>query len=141
MFDTIPSDESRWLSVAFLQAEDADWVIGAIRRSGPDAGIDYLRRWDHGDESTEAALTDGYVYDRIPSGKTDRTFVQPGSQYALTYSPSHRYVSLLRRYPAQPAPTPRASVNSLPRSGHPVVDIWGSVEGRPLGQARYTVAM
>ena len=141
MFDTIPSNESRWLSVAFLQAEDADRVIGAIGRSGPDAGIDYLRGWDHGDETTAAALTDGYVYDRIPSGKTDRTFVQPGSQYALTYSTSHRHVSLLRRYLTQPAPTPRASANSPSRSGHPVVDIWGSVDGRPMGQARHTVAM
>jgi hypothetical protein len=141
MFNTIPSTESRWLSVAFLQAEDADRVIGVIRHSGPAAGIDYLRRWDHGDESTEAALTDGYVYEGIPSGKNDRTFVQPRSPYALTYSQSHRYVSLLRRYPAQPAPTPRALVNSPSRSGHPVVDAWGSVERRPVGQARHKVAM
>lgn len=141
MFDPIHPAESRWVSVAFLQAEDADRVIGTIRRYGPAAGISYLRRWDRGEETTYAALTDGYVYDYIPSGTTDQTFVQPESQYALTYSAPHRYVSLLRRYPAEPAPTPRNSIIRPSQVGRPVIDIWGPVEAKSTVQARQMVAM
>ena len=141
MFNSIDQAESRWISVAFLQAEDADRVIGTIRRDGPAACIDYLRRWDHGEETTHAALTNGYVYECIPSGTTDQTFMQPESQYALTYSAPHRYVSLLRRYPAEPAPTPRTSVIRPSRVGRPFVDIWGPVEAKSTVQARHMVAM
>jgi len=141
MFDPIHPAESRWVSVAFLQADDADRVIGKIRRYGPAAGISYLRRWDHGEETTDAALTNGYVYDCIPSGTTDQTFVQPESQYALTYSAPHRYVSLLRRYPTKPVPTPRTSDSRTSRVRRPVVDIWGPVEAKSTIQARHMVAM
>jgi hypothetical protein len=145
MFDIKTPAESRWVSVIFLQAEDADRMIGTISRRGPAAGIEYLRQWDHGDETTDVALTNGYVYDRIPAGSTDRIHVQPSSPYALTYSTAHRYVSLLRRYPTEPiaesVPTSAPSPSQPSRVGRPVVDIWGFARQTSTTKARHTVAM
>ena len=145
MFDTNTPAGSRWVSVVFLQAEDADRMIGTISRRGPAAGIEYLRQWDHGDETTDAALTNGYVYDRIPAGQTDRTLVQPNSPYALTYNTAHRYVSLLRRYPAGSAPdlvpTSAPPPGRPSRVGRPIVDIWGFARETSTTQARRRVAM
>jgi hypothetical protein len=133
--------ESRWVSVVFLQAERADRVIGTISRLGPVAGIEYLRQWDRGDETTEAALTNGYVYDRIPVGSTDRTLVQADSSYALTYNTAHRYVSLLRRYPTESVPSPPLSFSRPSRIGRPAVDIWGPARDASAIQAKHSVAM
>ncbi len=141
MFEQGIPTESRWVSVVFLQAERADRVIGTITRLGPVAGIEYLRQWDRGDETTDAALTNGYVYDRIPAGLTDRTLVQPDSPYALTYNAVHRYVSLLRRYPTEPVPSCASSSNRPSRIVRPVIDIWGPVRDRPAAQGKHAVAM
>jgi len=89
---------SRWISVAFLQGEEADAVLEMIDRAGPVAAIEYLQQWDFGDETTEAALENGYVYDAIPAGSTDRTTHDDRGRYALTYSAQFGYVSLLRSY-------------------------------------------
>jgi hypothetical protein len=77
---------SRWISVTFLQGEDADEVLTMIYRSGAGAAIAHLQSLDYGDETTDAALTNGYVYDRIPAGSTDQTVEDARSPYALTYS-------------------------------------------------------
>lgn len=99
MFTERPTTpECRWISVISLQGKEADEVLGMIDRSGAALASQYLRQWDHGVETTDAALTNGYVYDHIPAGSTDRTF-EDASPYAVTYSPQFRYVSLLRRYP------------------------------------------
>jgi len=140
MFDT-NAPESRWVSVVFLQGDEADRAIGTINRRGFGAGIEYLRQWDFGDEATDAALINGYVYDRIPAGSTDRTVVPAGSPYALTYSTAHRYVSLLRRYPSGSVVTSAASPSRSSRVGRPVVDIWGPARLAPTPQARHAVAL
>jgi hypothetical protein len=140
MFDT-NAQESRWVSVVFLQGDEADRAIGTINRRGFGAGIEYLRQWDFGDETTDAALVNGYVYDRIPAGSIDRTVVPAGSPYALTYSRAHRYVSLLRRYPSEADATAAASPRRASRVGRPVVDIWGPTRLISTPPARHTVAM
>lgn len=91
---------SRWISVVFLQDEDASELLAMIDRDGEAAAVEYLQQWDFGDETTDAALVNGYVYDRIPVGSTGRTIEDPDSPYALTYSEQYGYVSLLRRYKA-----------------------------------------
>jgi hypothetical protein len=103
---------SRWIGVVFLQGAEADAVIGLIDRSGASAAFDYLQPRDFADATVEAALENGYVYDRIPAGRTDHIIEHEGSPYALTYSRTYRYVSLLRWHPFEselrPArPTPR----------------------------------
>lgn len=101
----------RWISVVFLQGEEADEVLDVIDRDGAHAGIEHLARWDYGTETTDAALVNGYVYDEPSSGLLDRTITD--GDYTLIYNPSLGHASLLRALdtppdPAllDPAPTP-----------------------------------
>lgn len=84
----------RWISVVFLQGEEADEVLELIDRDGPHAGIEHLTGWDYGTETTDAALVNGYVYDEPPTSLLDRTLTE--GDYTLTYNPSLGHVSLLR---------------------------------------------
>ncbi|MGC0142687.1 MULTISPECIES: hypothetical protein [Micrococcales] len=88
----------RWVSVVFLQGEEADPVLDIIERDGTDAAIEHLAQWDFGEETTQAALENGYVYDQPPTGALDRTAT--GDVYTLTYSPFLGHVSLLRIHDA-----------------------------------------
>lgn len=86
----------RWLNVVFLQGDEADAVLDLIDRSGADAAIEHLKGWDYGDETTEAALENGYVYDdQPPSIGTDQTVTS--SEYAVTYNHALGHVGLYRQ--------------------------------------------
>lgn len=102
----------RWISVVFLDGEEADQVLDLIQRDGTTAGIEHLRQWDYGEETTQAALENGYVYDTPPVGNLDRSTVE--GDYALTYNPFLSHVSLLRVHdaPADPALTEPAPERS-----------------------------
>jgi hypothetical protein len=109
----------RWLNVLFLQGEDATQALELVDRFGAPFAIRHLARYDRGDETTEAALIDGYVYDAIPTCPTDRVAQDPASGYALTFNPTLHYVSLLRRYePEGPhqAGMPSAKEQRMPRT-------------------------
>ncbi|MGB4777447.1 hypothetical protein [Microbacterium sp.] len=93
----------RWISVVFLQGDDADQVLDIIDHDGTDAAIDHLAGYDFGEETTQAALENGYVYDQPPTGALDRTATKDA--YTLTYSPFLGHVSLLRTHDATPDPT------------------------------------
>ncbi|MWB99034.1 hypothetical protein [Agromyces seonyuensis] len=93
---------TRWISVVFLQGEEAEGLLAMIDREGPISAIYRLSEYDHGEASVQASLEAGYVYDHVPAGSTDHTIEPFGSPYALTYSDTFGYVSLLRRY--EPAP-------------------------------------
>lgn len=104
--------QRRWLSVVFLQGEQADQVLDLIDREGTDAAIEHLSRWDYGLETTDAALENGYAYDTPPAGPLDRTVTE--GDYALTYNHDLGHASLLRAYtpppePEQPGPVPVAT--------------------------------
>jgi hypothetical protein len=86
--------ESRWISVVFLQGEDADTVLDIITRVGTDAAIEHLSGYDLGADTTQAALINGYVYETPPVGALDRTATS--AAYTLTYNPFLGHVSLLR---------------------------------------------
>ena len=135
---------SRWINVIFLQGDDADEVLGMIDRNGPVRTIEYLKRWDYGDETTDAALANGYVYDSIPAGPTDPTFDDTGSPYALTYSAPHGYVSLLRQYSAEVevdiAPAPRVSSTHVARARESV-NSWEVAQHRSKNAAAHAVAL
>lgn len=92
----------RWVSVVFLQGEEADQVLDIIEREGTDAAIEHLIGYDFGEETTQAALENGYVYDQPPIGALDRTATR--DVYTLTYSPFLGHVSLLRTHDAIPDP-------------------------------------
>lgn len=92
----------RWISVVFLQGDEADDVLELIDRDGPDAGIEHLTGFDDGDETTDAALENGYVYDEPPTGALDRVVTE--GDYTLTYNPAMGHVSLLRAHTVPPDP-------------------------------------
>ncbi len=100
-----PADRERprrWISVVFLQGEDADRVLDLIERDGTDAAIEHLAGYDYGEETVQAALVNGYVYDAPPTGALDKTAAR--DVYTLTYSPFLGHVSLLREHDATPDP-------------------------------------
>lgn len=92
---------ARWISVVFLQGQEADDVLDMIDADGAIAGLDHLKSWDFGDETTSAAMENGYVYDAPPSGPLERE-VRNGD-YHLTYSHSFDHVALYRLYGVEPA--------------------------------------
>jgi hypothetical protein len=105
----------RWVSVVFLEGSEADEVLDLITHAGTDAAIEHLAGFDYGEETTQAALVNGYVYDDPPRGALDRAATK--DVYTLTYNPFLGHVSLLRQHDALPdpalldidTPTPRQS--------------------------------
>lgn len=87
----------------FLQGEDADRVLDLIEHGGTDAAIQHLAGYDYGEETVQAALVHGYVYDTPPTGALDKTATR--DVYTLTYNPLLGHVSLLREHDATPDPT------------------------------------
>jgi hypothetical protein len=129
--------EPRWVSVVFLQGEEADETLDIVDRQGPGSAISHLKQWDIGDETTDAALVNGYVYDTIPACSTDNVIEAEQSGYALTYNLPFRYVSLLRRHPGEfegntegPAPKVDVAPPALPPSR-----TWFTATPRPAGNA------
>lgn len=92
----------RWVSVVFLQGSEADEVLHLIDAEGTDAVIEQLKGYDYGEETTQAALENGHVFDEPPTSALDR-LVTDQSGYTLTYNHFAGYVSLLRTY-SIPAP-------------------------------------
>lgn len=86
----------RWITVVFLQGAEADDLLALIDRSGTDAAIEHLAGYDYGDETVQAALENGYVYDDLPTGTVDE--VAANGIYTLTYNHHLGHVSLLRDY-------------------------------------------
>lgn len=96
--ESTPNAERRWLSVVFLQGDAAETVLDMIDKSGPAAAIQHLSQWDSGDETRDAALVNGYVYDEVPQSATDRVVSDEAAGYALTYNHRFGYVSLLGHF-------------------------------------------
>ncbi|MFL0423711.1 MULTISPECIES: hypothetical protein [Kocuria] len=88
----------RWISVVFLQGEDADQVLDLIDRDGIDAALTHLQGWDYGEETTGAALENGHVYDldELPTGPLDREASSDG--YRMVYNPQMGHVALYRQH-------------------------------------------
>ena len=106
-----PAPPGRWVGIVFLQGQDADEVLAIIDRDGTDAAIEHLTGFDMGEETTQAALVNGYVYDEPPTGPLDRVVEQGG--YLLTYNHDHGHVSLLRTHPeARELDTPQAKAKT-----------------------------
>lgn len=87
---------SRWINVVFLQGGEANRALRILGELGHVDAVDYLAQWDYGEETTQAALENGYVYDEPGQGTNDR--VMRSGDYALVVNPNVGYVSLLRRH-------------------------------------------
>jgi len=92
----------RWVSVVFLQGEEADQVLDVIDHEGIDAGLEHLRGWDYGDETTGSALENGHVYDldQLPTSPLDRE--ASGGDYRMVYSAQMGHVALYRQHTIPP---------------------------------------
>jgi len=106
---------SRWVSVVFLEGEEADRPLRILGELGHVDAVDYLAQWDYGDETTLAALENGYVYGEPGEGTNDRVVIS--GEYALVVNPHVGYVSLLRRYSEPGAETQDADVPGAKRDG------------------------
>lgn len=87
---------SRWVNVVFFQGDEANRPLRILGHLGHVDAVDYLAQWDYGDETTQAALENGYVYDEPGEGTNDQVAIS--GDYALVVNPHIGYVSLLRRY-------------------------------------------
>ncbi|CEG94481.1 hypothetical protein [Propionibacterium freudenreichii] len=87
---------SRWVNVVFLQGDEADRPLRILGELGHVDAVDFLAQWDYGDETTQAALENGYVYDEPGDATNDQVAIS--GDYALVVNPHLGYVSLLRRY-------------------------------------------
>lgn len=89
-----PAPVQRWIGVCFLQGDDADELLQMIDDEGADAALSYLKNWDYGDETTQAALENGYVYDLPPTGPLEQEV--RSENYDMTFSHSFGHVGLYR---------------------------------------------
>lgn len=110
-----PVPAHRYVCVVFLQGEEADRVLDLIGADGADAAIDHLAGWDYGEETTQAALVNGYVYDTPPTEALDRTAER--SDYVLTYNRDFGHVSLLRSFTPEFEPEPAPAVSEAEAVG------------------------
>ncbi|MBK6301678.1 MAG: hypothetical protein IPF40_11750 [Actinomycetales bacterium] len=108
--------QSRWVSVVFLQDDEADRPLRILDELGHVEAVDFLAQWDYGDETTQAALENGYVYNEPGEGTNDH--VVTSGEYALVVNPHIGYVSLLRRY-TEPQDTEPAA--TFPTQGGPAL--------------------
>jgi hypothetical protein len=116
--------------VVFLQGEEADRPLRILGELGHVDAVDFLAQWDYGDETTQAALENGYVYDEPGEGTNDRVAIS--GDYALVVNPHVGYVSLLRRYTAPPGEAHEAEpVGPSPVQGAPELLVSYSSPGAP----------
>lgn len=94
----VPASEApavaRWITVVFMQGQEADEVLDMIDADGALAGLNHLKYWDYGDETTNAAMENGYVYDVPPSGPLE--YELRDGDYHLAYSHAFAHVALYR---------------------------------------------
>lgn len=109
-----PPRVERWIGVVFLQGEDADYMLELIDTQGWGKGIENLRTWDYGTETTDAAMANGDVYDAAPVYPGDRQ-AETGD-YVMTYNAEAGHVALYRRHliPAEDAIDPPDQAHIAP---------------------------
>lgn len=106
----------QWVTVVFLQGEEADRVLDLIDRDGPEAAIEHLRGFDYGEETTSAALVNGHVYDELPTGMTEQHATD--DMYALVYSRAFGNVALYREHdPTSETTTPASETPGMSGAG------------------------
>ncbi|TLP71913.1 hypothetical protein [Nesterenkonia sphaerica] len=94
----------RWVNVVFLDRGQADGVLDLIDEDGAQAGITHLAQWDTGQETTDAAMENGYVYDQPPSADGDKLSTE--GDYTISYNQQMGHVALYRSIPAPEDPLP-----------------------------------
>lgn len=73
---------------------------GAFRQPDTISALAYLKNLDYGDETTQAALENGYVYDLPPSGPLEQEI--RSHNYDMTFSHSFGHVGFYRLHEINP---------------------------------------
>lgn len=94
----------RWVNVVFLDRGQADGVLDLIDEDGAQAGITHLAQWDTGQETTDAAMENGYVYDQPPAADGDKLITD--GDYTISYNQQMGHIALYRAIPAPEDPLP-----------------------------------
>lgn len=122
----------RWINVVFLDRGQADGVLDLIDEDGAQTGITHLAQWDTGQETTDAAMENGYVYDQPPATDGDKLITE--GDYTISYNQQMGHVALYRSIPAPedplPAePSPRRGLAHAAGGGRSVAGPGGSAAG------------
>ncbi|GFZ94116.1 hypothetical protein [Nesterenkonia alkaliphila] len=119
----------RWVNVVFLDRGQADGVLDRIDEDGAQAGISHLAQWDTGQETTDAAMENGYVYDQPPAADGDKLITE--GDYTISYNQQMGHVALYRTIPAPEDPLPAEP--SLRRNGLSYAQAGGRSLAEPGG--------
>ncbi|GAA1816604.1 hypothetical protein [Nesterenkonia flava] len=94
----------RWVNVVFLDRGQAGGVLDLIDEDEAQAGITHLAQWDTGQETTDAAMENGYVYDQPPAADGDKLITE--GDYTISYNQQMGHVALYRSIPDSEDPLP-----------------------------------
>lgn len=78
---------SQFLSIVFIQNEEAEESLKILEEYGEAAALRYLRQWDYGE-------SDGEIYDENPGGSGDSVYCE--GSYVMTYNTSLEYIGLCK---------------------------------------------
>jgi hypothetical protein len=133
--------DRQWVTVVFLQGQEADQVLDIIQARGVDAATEHLAQWDYGEETDSAAIANGDIRDAIPAGVLDRT--TDSGPYTLTYNPFMGHVALHRHphtntsqdaaAPPEPQPQPEPPAHRRTRAVTPYEPAHRPVSDTPRG--------
>lgn len=70
-----PVTLKRWVSICFLQDEDANEVLQLIDEERVDAALNHLQGWDYSDETTQVTLENDHVYEPLRQVRWNTKFV------------------------------------------------------------------
>ena len=107
--DTVPitarvvPDASRYVMIVFAQGEDATELLDLLDASGWDALIDRLSDWDYGQETEDAAVVNGDIYDDLPDYWGEQAASR--GEYTAVINWHYNYVALYRELPSAWQPT------------------------------------
>lgn len=135
-----PAPEPQWLNVVFAQGHEADAVLELIDEEGEIAALQYLQRFDYGTETTDAALSNGYVYVTPPT--TALATSVRGEDYTMVYDRALGHVGLYRPFTPDPEdalattdPPARAPERAAHVPGFPRPVIKPALRQAPTGHA------
>ncbi|MFV0460449.1 MAG: hypothetical protein ACK5MT_16940 [Actinomycetales bacterium] len=108
--------------MVFLQGDEADRPLRILGELGHVDAVEYLAQWDYGQETTQAALKNGYVYDETGEGTNDRVMIS--GDYALRRAqdarrsvPPPRSLRGFRRRGKRARPSARECQRAVPAPG------------------------
>jgi hypothetical protein len=111
-----PAIRVEYVSIVFLQGDEAEEALELLESDAPPAAIEYLSQWDYGEETEMAARANGHVYPEPPASAHDMTWAE--DEYVLSWSMPFGTVGLSRRVEVPVSPTATAAPPSRDADRH-----------------------